>query len=139
MTLSQCINKCFLKLTAEECYRNKWFGDEAWKQILEKHFDLDNLKKKSINTALFNFDLCLPFTLLKQKKRIMKPDNKCIQAYFYCIADGNKSKEELQSNINWQQLYNYFRLPRFKRKLQGEEGECDAIYCSGLARECSLK
>jgi len=23
MTLSQYINKCFLKLTAEECYRNK--------------------------------------------------------------------------------------------------------------------
>ena len=125
MTISQQINKCFLKLTAERCYQNIWFGDEAWRQILANHFNLDKLNKTNINRALFNFDLSLPLRLLKHKKRVMKQDNKCIHAYFYCISDGSKPNEELYNNIDWQRLYFNFNLPTNKRKWQEEDGECD--------------
>ena len=126
MSKIQKISKCFLKVSTEGCYHNKWFGDEAWRQILEKHFDLRDITNKCINRCLFNAELCLPLILLKQKKQITTPEEKSKHAYFYCIADGTKTKQELYNNIDWQDLYYYFRLPRFKRKLQEEVGECDA-------------
>ena len=48
-----------------------------------------------------------------------KANNETIQQMYtgllYCITDGTKTKEELHSNINWQQLYFYFRLARNHR------------------------
>ena len=64
--------------------------------------------------------------IIETKKQITTPEEKSKHAYFYCIADGTKTKLELCNNIDWQQLYYNYRLPRLKRNLQEEEGECHA-------------
>ena len=125
MSITQKIRECFLQASTNRIYQNKWFGDDAWRQILEKHFKLSDILKKNVTRAISNTDLCLPLSLKKFRKQINGEDGNVVQAHFYFIVNETTTKEQLESVDDWEYIYYNYRLPRVSnKKRKTNESKC---------------
>ena len=116
MSTVSLIQTCFRHAAIQQKYRNKWFSDVAWQQIMIKHFDLKDFNKHNLNTALQNTTLCFPLRLYSNKKQIKKKDKTRVNGYFYFIADEDTTKELRNRKVDWQDIYYDYKLPRVTKK-----------------------
>ena len=116
MSAVSFIQACFRHAANQRKYRNKWFSDVAWQQIMINHYNLQDFNKHKLNTALQNTTLCHPLKLYSNKKQIKKEDKTRVNGYFYFIADKDTKKELRNRKVDWQYSYYSFTLPRVTKK-----------------------
>ena len=116
MSAVSFIQACFRHAANQQKYRNKWFSDVAWQQIMINHYNLQDFNKHKLNTALQNTTLCHPLKLYSNKKQIKKEDKTRVNGYFYFIADKDTKKELRNRKVDWQYSYYSFTLPRVTKK-----------------------
>ena len=122
MSAVSLIQSCFRHAANQQKYRNKWLSDVAWQKIMINYYNLTDFNKHNLNTALQNITLCFPLHLHMNKKRIKNKDKTLIRASFYFIEDKITTREQLNSSVGWQHIYNNYKLPRVTKK--DKIGEC---------------
>ena len=122
MSTVSLIQSCFRDAANKQKYRNKWFSDVAWQQIMIKHYNITDFNKHNLNTALQNTTLCFPLHLHTNKKRIIQKDKTRVRATFYFIEDNITTREQINSTVDWQHIYYNYKLPRVTKK--DKIGEC---------------
>ena len=110
MSKSIQIRSVFFEASISLQYQNQWFGDNAWREILENHYDMDTMTKQNINNALNGVILESPLRLHHTKSRLKLDNNKSTLAHFYFIENEHCLDEQLQPLQSWTTLYLNYNL-----------------------------
>ena len=112
MSKSFVIRKHFLDACQIRQCRNKWYRDNAWMEILTKHYNLTTITKKQLNTALPDVILDDPLKLHYSRQAMRLEDGKQKHALFYFIEDDKCTTSQLKHPKSWVHTYNNYILPR---------------------------
>ena len=111
MSKSNQIRSVFFEASISLQYQNQWFGNNAWREILENHYDMDTITKQNINNVLNGVILESPLRLHHTKSRLKLEYNKSTLAHFYFIENEHCLDEQLQPLQSWTTLYLNYSLP----------------------------
>jgi len=128
MSNSLVIRKHFLDACQIRQCRDKWYGDNAWMDILTEHYNLTTITKRQLNSTLPDIILEDPFKLHYSRQAMRLEDGKRKHVLFYFIEDDTCARSQLQHPESWEDTYNNYVLPRMPRKrprlCPDGDGEC---------------
>ena len=97
MSKSLQVRQHFLQVCQDRRYHNKWYGHNAWMEILTRQFNLVPLTQKLLNTALPDTIINDSLRLHYNRKQIVTRDNKLKNIHFYFIENEFCTDEQLMN------------------------------------------
>ena len=116
MPKSLVIRKHFLDACQIRLCRNKWYGDNAWMDILTEHCNLTTITKRQLNSTLPDIVLEDPLKPHYSRQAMRLEEGTHKKAVFYFIEDNNCTRRQLQHPKSWVDTYHNYVLPRIPRK-----------------------
>ena len=112
MGLLDLYKSCIISALNRSYLLDKWIGDESLVTILQTDYNLEFVNKRYINRYLPNLHIRDIKSYNIRINAIKKNDNKLTNVIFYHFSKSTITPKHLSTKLEWQQVYNNFRILR---------------------------
>ena len=110
MGLLDLFKSCIISALNRSYLLDRWIGDESLVTILQTDYSLEFVNKRYINRYLPNLHIKDIKSYNIRINAIKKNDNRLTNVLFYHFSKSTISPKHLSIKLEWQQVYNNFRI-----------------------------